>query len=69
MVCWEIPESKYAVFTCTLPTIGKAFDYAYKTWLPQSGYERTCGSEFEFYDKDYNPEDENSEMYIYIPIK
>ena len=69
MVCWEIPESKYAVFSCALPTISKAFDYAYKTWLPQSGYERACGPEFEFYDKDFNPEDENSEMYVYIPIK
>ena len=28
MVSWAIPESKYAVFTCTLPTLGQAFEYA-----------------------------------------
>ena len=69
MVCWEIPATRYAVFACTLSTIGQAFNDAYQTWLPQSGYERACGPEFEFYDKDYNPADENSTMYVYIPIQ
>jgi AraC family transcriptional regulator len=69
MVCWEIPATRYAVFACTLSTIGQAFNDAYQTWLPQSGYERACGPEFEFYDKDYNPADEHSTMYVYIPIQ
>lgn len=69
LVSWEIPEAKYVVVTCTLPTIGKAFDYVYKNWLAQSGYERACGPEFEFYDEDFDPDDENSNMTIYIPIK
>ena len=69
LVGWEIPEAKYVVVTCTLPTIGKAFDYVYKNWLAQSGYERACGPEFEFYDEDFNPDDENSNMTICIPIK
>jgi len=69
LVCWQVPASRYAVLTCTLPTIGQAFEYAYNTWLPQSGYERACGPEFEFYDKSFDPADENSKMYLYIPIK
>ena len=66
---WEIPENTYAVFTCTLPTLQKTFGYAYHTWLPQSGYERACGAEFEFYDRNFDPNDESSTMFIYIPIK
>jgi len=69
MVSWEVPEGTYAVFTCTLPTLMEAFQYAYKTWLPQSGYSRADGPEFELYDENFDPEDESSEMYIYIPIK
>ncbi len=69
MVCWDIPEQTYAVFICTLPTIGQAFDHIYKTWLPQSGYKRACGPEFERYDKEFDPNDPSSEMEIYIPIE
>jgi AraC family transcriptional regulator len=69
LVGWDIPEAEYAVVSCTLPTLMKAFDYMYKSWLPQSRYERACGAEFEFYDEDFNSDDENSAMSIYIPIK
>lgn len=69
MVSWEVPEQTYAVFTCTLPTLMEAFQHAYKTWLPQSGYSRAGGPEFELYDENFDPEDESSEMYIYIPIE
>ena len=68
MASWALPESKYAVFTCTLPTIGQAFEYAHKTWLPQSGYQPAPSPEFELYDDCFNPQDESSELYIYIPI-
>ncbi|KYK32318.1 MAG: hypothetical protein AYK19_03325 [Theionarchaea archaeon DG-70-1] len=68
MVSMDVPERTYAVFTCTLPTLFEAFQHAYKTWLPQSGYKRAEGPEFEFYDENFNPEDENSKMYIYIPV-
>ena len=68
MVSWALPASKYAVFTCTLPTIGQAFEYIHKTWLPQSGYEAASSPEFELYDDSFNPQDDNSELYIYIPI-
>ncbi len=68
MVSWDVPEQTYAAFTCTLPTIGEAFQYAYKTWLPQSGRQATGGPDFELYDEKFNPQDPNSEMYIYIAI-
>ena len=69
MVSWDIPEGKYAVFTCTLPTLGEAFQYAYHTWLPQSGYQHVAGPEFELYDERFDLKDPGSEMDVYIPIK
>jgi AraC family transcriptional regulator len=69
MECLDVPEATYAVFTCTLPTIGEIYAYIYATWLPQSGHRRTGGPEFELYDERFSPEDPSSEMEIYIPIE
>jgi predicted transcriptional regulator YdeE/DNA-binding transcriptional MerR regulator len=69
MVSWEVPEQKYAVFPCTLPTIGEAYAYANKTWLPGSGYERGDGPDFEHYDESFNPDEDGSHFHIYVPIK
>ena len=69
MVSWDIPAGQYAVFTCTLPTLGEAYQYAYHTWLLQSGYQRAPGPEFELYDESFDPRDPSSEMDVYIPIK
>lgn len=65
---WEVPAQTYAVFPCTLPTIGEAYQYAFETWLPQSGYQRAPGPDFEYYDEDFDPHAPNSELSIYIPI-
>ena len=32
MIKWDMPAQTYAVFTCTLPTIREAYQYAYKSW-------------------------------------
>jgi AraC family transcriptional regulator len=69
MVSWDIPEGKYAVFTCTLPTLGETYQYAYYTWLPQSGYQRAAGPEFELYDESFDPKDPSSKMDVYVPIQ
>lgn len=69
MVGLEIPGGTYAVFTCTLPTLGEAFDHAYQAWLPKSGYRRACGPEFELYDEHFSPDMPDSQMYIYIPVE
>lgn len=69
MVAFEVPDAKYAVFTTTLPKIGETFQSAYQTWLPQAGHQPTGGPEFELYDEQFDPQDPNSEFYLYIPIK
>lgn len=69
MVSWTVPEQKYAVFACTLPTLHEAYKHVFETWLPQSDYERGDGPDFELYDKTLDPAVEGSELYIYVPIK
>ena len=69
MVRWEIPEQTYAVFECTLPTIGQTFDYIHKTWFPQSNYKRAPGPELERYDEDFDPNNPSSVMQVWIPVE
>jgi predicted transcriptional regulator YdeE/DNA-binding transcriptional MerR regulator/effector-binding domain-containing protein len=68
MAIWQVPEATYAVFTCTLPTIGATHDYIHNTWLPNSGYRRAPTPDLELYPETFEPGDPESEMYIYIPI-
>jgi predicted transcriptional regulator YdeE len=66
---WTVPEQTYAVFPCTLSTIHAAYRYAFEAWMPQSGYRRADGPDFEYYDETFDVEDvENSQLYVYIPI-
>jgi AraC family transcriptional regulator len=69
MASWEVPAGTYAVFTCTLPTLGETHARIHSTWLPESGYERAPGPEFELYDEEFDPRDSSSKMEIYIPIQ
>lgn len=71
MDTWEIKDQKYAMFI----HVGKAQDIpetyklVYSKWLPESGYELDYAIDFELYDENYNADDKDSKMYIYIPIK
>ncbi|MCA9950038.1 MAG: GyrI-like domain-containing protein [Anaerolineales bacterium] len=69
MSVWEVPEQLYAVFPCTLSTIGDAYQFAFDTWLPESDYAKATGPDFEFYPAEFNGDDAEAVMYIYIPIK
>lgn len=69
MVSFEVPGTKYAVFSTTLPKVGETFDNAHHTWLPQSGHQPTSGPEFEAYDERFDPQDPHSMFDLYIPVK
>ena len=69
MQAWEVPAQQYAVFPCTLPTLAEAYRYAFETWLPTSGYEYTKGTDFEYYDENFDPQKDDSVMYVYVPIR
>lgn len=64
----ELPEQTYAVFRTTLPEIGQRYQYIYGEWLPQSGYERAPGPEFELYDDTFDPQNPQSLFDLYIPV-
>lgn len=69
MVSWEIPAQTYAVFACTLPTLMETMHQIYEQWLPQSGYERGTGPEFEFYGQEFDATDPGSRMELWIPVR
>ena len=68
MVSIEISEAQYAVFTCTLPTLGPTYQ-AIHQWLEQSEYAHAGTPEFEYYGEDFDPENLDSLMSVYIPVK
>ena len=63
---WQVPQQTYAVFPCTLATIGDAYNFAFQTWLPGSDYEHVATPDFEYYPPGTEPEEE---MYVYIPVR
>ncbi len=69
MTSWEVPEQRYAVFPCTLKTIHEAYQYAFQTWLPSSGYQQGDGPDFELYDEEFDDSDPDPKLTIHIPVK
>ncbi|MEJ2757388.1 MAG: MerR family transcriptional regulator [Anaerolineales bacterium] len=68
MSSWDVPEQTYVVVPCTIPTIGNAYEFIHGTWLPQSGYKRAPGPDFELYDETFDSNNPDSTLYIYVPI-
>ena len=66
---WEIPAQSYAVFATTLPVIRQTYDFVCREWLPQSGYRRVPGPEFELYDQNFDPANGKLDMYLYVPVE
>ncbi len=70
MVARDVPAQKYAVFECTLPTLGETYKYIMEEWQPASGYERADAPDFEVYDDNWAMNDPaGSPMYVYWPIR
>ncbi len=65
---WEVPAQTYAVFPCTLKSIHETYQYIFKTWLPQSKYERADGPDFEFYSEEIDPDTGKEDLFIYMPV-
>jgi AraC family transcriptional regulator len=68
----EITACKYAVFTHkgSIMNVGKTYDFAYKTWIPNSEHQLLHHEDLELYDNRFDENNpENSEMDIFIPIK
>lgn len=68
MEVWELDGQNYAVFNTSLNDLMQTMDYVYESWMPQSNYQRAPGPEFEFYGDDFDPDDPESPMQVYIPV-
>lgn len=70
MMAMAVSSQKYAVFKCTLPTLGQTYGYIMEQWQPNSGYQRGDGPDFELYDEEFVVDHQiDSPMYVYWPIK
>ena len=70
MISKTVPAQKYAVFPCTLATLGATYRHIIEEWQPQSGYEHAEAPDFECYDQDFDPaEPQNMPLSVYWPIK
>ncbi|TJY42703.1 AraC family transcriptional regulator [Cohnella pontilimi] len=77
LVCREIPEATYAVFTTPLvprdqfpASIQSTWMSVFNEWFPHSGYEHSGEVEFEWYDERSNSQKHDLvQMDIYIPVK
>jgi AraC family transcriptional regulator len=71
MVGFDVPGGRYAVFTHKglLSTLGATYNHIYQVWMPTADVDRAERPEFELYDERFDPNSEESEMDIYIPVK
>jgi AraC family transcriptional regulator len=71
MVRLTLPSALYAKFTHAGPVarVDQTVNYAYSTWLAQSGMRHTYGADLEIYDARYHPESENSVIEYAIPVE
>lgn len=67
----EVQPQHYAVFEHkgSLDTLPQTFQYIWKTWLPQSGYQAADAPEFERYSEDFNPKLNTGVLEIWLPLK
>ena len=69
MQCLVVPAGQWAVFTYPLARLGEGFGEIFGRLLPESGYEQAPGAYFERYDESFCPDDPNSAVAIYLPVR
>jgi AraC family transcriptional regulator len=77
LVCREIPQASYAVFTTPkvkpedfTASIQSTWMTIFGEWFPNSGYEHSGGPEFEWYDERcHRQKHELIQTDIYIPVR
>jgi predicted transcriptional regulator YdeE len=68
MVRWEVAGGLFALIPATLTTIGDAYGLS-ETLIPQAGYRRSAGFDYELYDERFDPADPDAVLYICIPVE
>lgn len=67
----ELKPQRYAVFEHrgSLDNLKATFQSIWNDWLPYSGERPAQAPEFERYGKDFNPDDSNSVLEIWLPLE
>ncbi len=70
MTLKTVPAGTYAVFTHRGPMsdIAKTVGYAYREWLPNSGYELANAPDVELYDERFSCDRDDSELEYWLPV-
>jgi len=63
----EVPEARWAVFECTVATIGQTYDTIFKEWLPTARYEQVGPNPDAF--ERYPPNTDSGDTPVLIHIK
>ena len=64
----NVDGGTYAGFETTLASFRADHDEAHE-WLVDAGYERPPGAEFEHYGPEYDPDDPDSRLRYFLPIR
>lgn len=68
LVTRDVPAATYAVFECTVRTIGETYDAIFEEWPPGAAYERDLGApHFEYYPPGTSSQD--SPVFIHVPVR
>jgi predicted transcriptional regulator YdeE/DNA-binding transcriptional MerR regulator len=69
MMSMSVPAQKYAIFPCTLGTLGATYRYITEEWQPRTGHQHADAPDFELYDEESDPENEKEgKLSVYWPI-
>jgi AraC family transcriptional regulator len=68
MTRWEVPGGLYAMIPAKLMTIGDAYALS-ESVIPDAGFRRSAGHDYELYDERFDPADPDSILYVCIPVE
>lgn len=68
-ISYTIPAGEFARFTHkgSEESLGETYDFIYSSWLSESEYEYP-EFDYEYWDERYNPEAEDNEIDLFIPL-
>jgi AraC family transcriptional regulator len=69
MISLELPGGPYALFRYPLARLGEGFGEIFNRWLPESQCVQTSGPLFERYGEEFRPDDPQSTVEIYLPVR
>lgn len=70
--CYSLPAqtvARFAVSQVDIDTVGKTMDYIYGYWLPQSGYQRDRGDDYELFEQVVDMDFSRVSSSYVIPIR